>query len=91
MSKYRGVTKNKKKWQAYIWVNNKNMYLGSYINEKIAAKIYDVMAIKNKGTKAKTNFKYNIEQINEINKIDFDINNIYEVVCKNKYLEKIII
>ena len=82
MSKYRGVTKNKKKWQVYIWINNRNMYLGSYSNEKIAAKIYDFMAIKKKGTKTKTNFKYNTSQISEIYKIDFDINNIYDVVCK---------
>ena len=46
VSRYRGVTKNKKKWQSYIRINRKNTYLGSYKSEIIAAKIYDLMFIK---------------------------------------------
>ena len=72
LSRYKGVSKNKKKWQSYIWFNGKNNYLGTYNSEKIAAKIYDIMAIKKKGNKAKTNFQYNMKQINEISKTNID-------------------
>ena len=73
-SRYRGVTKNKKKWQSYIRINNKNTYLGSYKSETIAATVYDLMSIKKKGNKAKTNFKYTKRQIKIISKLGFDIN-----------------
>ena len=46
MSKYKSVSKNKKKCQIYIFIQGKNTYLGTYILEKIAAKIYDFMALK---------------------------------------------
>ena len=82
MSKYRGVTKNRKKWQVYISIKRKNVYLGSYSSEVIAAKIYDLMAIKKSGNNAKTNFKYNNEQIKEISKIDININNVFDIVSK---------
>ena len=85
ISKYRGVTRNKKKWQVYIWKNKKNNYLGSYSSEKFAAKIYDVMAIKQKGFKAKTNFKYSIMQINAISQINIDINNIHDIASKRLF------
>ena len=88
-SKYRGVTKNRKKWQAYIWINKKNTYLGSYKCEKIAALIYDFMAIKKNGIRAKTNFAYNMRQIVKIynidinlNNIDIDIDNIYNIISQ---------
>ena len=83
-SKYRGVTKNRKKWQAYIWINKKNTYLGSYRCEKIAALIYDFMAIKKSGIKAKTNFTYNMRQIMEIYNLNVDIciDNIYNIISK---------
>ena len=78
-SRYKGVTKNKKKWQAYIRIKNKNIYLGSYSSEKTAAKIYDIMLIKKNGIKAKTNFKYTRRQIKIISKvIDFD--NIFDII-----------
>ena len=79
-SKYRGVTKNKKKWQVCFWMKGKNFYVGSYSSEILAAKIYDIIAIRKKGNKAKTNFKYNIKQINEISNIN--VNNIFEIIYK---------
>ena len=82
ISRYRGVSLNKNKWQAYIWMNNKNTYLGTYSSEKIAAIIYDVMAIKKNGQKAKTNFKYNSKEIKKIDKINIDINYLLEMVSK---------
>ena len=82
VSKYRGVSKNRKKWQVYISIKGKNTYLGTYASEKIAAKIYDFMAIKKKGNKAKTNFEYNIRQIMEISKININIANIFDIVSK---------
>ena len=84
-SKYRGITKIKKKWQVYILIKGKNTYLGSYSSETIAAKVYDIMAIKNKGNKAITNFKYDSRQINEISNIDININNILYIVY-NKFI-----
>ena len=81
-SNYRGVTKNRKKWQAYIWINNKNTYLGSYSSQEVAAKIYDLMAIKKKGFKAKTNFIYNYIEINKIYKMNIDIKQINKKVNK---------
>ena len=82
IDRYRGVTKNKKKWQVYICINNKNTYLGTYESEITAAKIYDLMAIKKDGYKAKTNFKYNNEQIDQISKIDININNLFDIISK---------
>ena len=81
-SRYKGVSKNKKNWQVYIRINNINTYLGSYSSEKTAAKIYDIMAIKKNGIKAKTNFKYNNKQIQKISKLVIDIDHIFEIVNK---------
>ena len=65
-SKYRGVSKNGNKWQVLIMINNKKYYLGSYLSEEIAARIYDIFAIINLGFKARTNFIYNHTQIKKI-------------------------
>ena len=78
------MTKNKKNWQAYIRINNRNTYLGSYKSEKIAAKIYDFMSIKKNGFDAKTNFKYNNRQIKKIFELDSDINNLYKLASKKE-------
>ena len=82
ISRYRGVTKNKKKWQVYIRINSKNTYLGSYKSEIIAAKIYDIMAIKKKGNNAKTNFKYDSKQIEKVSKLKLSINNLFKIASK---------
>ena len=82
-SRYKGIARNKKKWQVYIMINRKNTYLGSYISEINAAKVYDLMAIKKNGIKAKTNFKYNKKQIKKIFKMNINVNNIFEIVSQN--------
>ena len=52
-------------------MNNKNKYyLGNYKSEEIAAKIYDIFALKFLGKKAITNFFYNDENIKEITKFN---------------------
>lgn len=81
-SKYRGVSKNGNKWQVLIMKNNKKYYKGSYLSEEIAARIYDIMAIKNFGIKARTNFIYNHIQIKKIkeSKINIDSDNINEIM-----------
>jgi hypothetical protein len=45
-SKYRGVSKNGSKWQVLIMANYKKFYLGSFLSEDLAARIYDIQAIK---------------------------------------------
>ena len=81
-SKYRGVSKNGSKWQVLIMINNKKCYIGSYFSEDTAARIYDIFSIKNRGIKARTNFKYNNIQIKKIieNKININSDNISEVI-----------
>jgi len=65
-SKYRGVSLNGNKWQVLIMENNKKYFIGNYPSEELAARIYDVCAIKKRGIKAKTNFPYNLVQIKNI-------------------------
>ena len=81
-SKYRGVSKNGRKWQVLIMINHKNYYLGNYYSEEFAARVYDIYAIKSWGIKAKTNFAYDEHQIKNIcnNKINIKYNNISDIM-----------
>ena len=81
-SKYRGVSKNGNKWQVLIMVNNKKCYLGSYPSEELAARVYDIYAIKSYGNKARTNFVYNYSQLKKIHekKINIKSSNISDFV-----------
>ena len=72
-SKYRGVSKNGRKWQVLMMTHNRNIYIGTYSSEELAARVYDILAIKNKGVKAITNFSYSSKQINNIISKDIDI------------------
>lgn len=63
---YRGVSRNGHQWQVLIMINKKKLYIGSYSAEKQAAKAYDVVALRYHGKKAKTNFYYSQEEIEEI-------------------------
>ena len=83
-SQYRGVSKNGNQWQVLIMVNRNKSYIGSYPNEEIAARIYDIFALKNRGIKARTNFIYSSIQIKKICEIDIDIKskNIYEIISQ---------
>ena len=81
-SKYRGVSRNGKQWQVLIMINKRKSYVGSYSSEEIAARIYDILSIKNRGDKAKTNFIYNEKQEKKIQSHEIDIKskNINEVI-----------
>jgi hypothetical protein len=65
-SKYRGVSRNGNQWQVLIMVNKKKRYVGSYSREEEAARAYDKVALQNHGVKAKTNFDYTKQQVEEI-------------------------
>jgi len=81
-SKYRGVSKNGNKWQVLIMINNKKYYLGKYSSEDLAARVYDIQAIKSRGIKARTNFIYDNNQIKKIykKKININCDNISEII-----------
>ena len=57
-SKFRGVSRNGRKWQVQLLGDLRKRYIGSIGNEKTAAKLYDYYAILNSGLLAKTNFSY---------------------------------
>lgn len=46
--------------------SNKKYYKGNYPSEELAARVYDIHAIKMRGIKARTNFPYNNVQIKNI-------------------------
>ena len=81
-SQYRGVSKNGYQWQVLMMINNSKYYIGSYPSEELAARIYDILAIKNRGVKARTNFVYNNDQIKKIceNEIDLKSENISDII-----------
>ena len=83
-SKYRGVSKNGNQWQVLFMVNNSKSYIGTYTTEDLAARVYDIMAIKNRGNKAKTNFIYSETQIRKIfnNDIDIKSKNVKEKILE---------
>ena len=72
-SKYRGVSRNGSNWQVLIMANNKKYYIGNYPSEELAARVYDIQAIKMRGIKARTNFPYNNVQIKNIFKKNINI------------------
>lgn len=79
---YRGVSKNGKKWQTIISYKRNIKYVGLYSTQEIAARVYDIASIKNKGINANTNFKYNVNQIQKISEvnIDYKSENIKEII-----------
>ena len=79
-SKYRGVSKNGSYWQVLIMANNKKYYIGNYPSEELAARVYDIHAIKMRGIKARTNFPYNNVQIKNI--LEKDINIKYDSISE---------
>ena len=75
-STYRGVSKNGNKWQVLLMNNRNKYYLGNYNSEEVAAKIYDIFALKFRGKKALTNYFYSDEQISKI----FEKNNNNNII-----------
>jgi hypothetical protein len=45
-----------RRWEASLWVNRKQLYLGGYNDEVSAARAYDMAALFCKGDKCSTNF-----------------------------------
>ena len=72
-SKYRGVSKNGNQWQVLFMNHNKKSYVSNYSSEEVAARIHDILEIKKRGIKARTNFKYNDFQMKKIKDMDIDI------------------
>lgn len=56
-SMYRGVSKNKMKWQMMIMGNQKKIYIGAVESEMEAAAIYDKVSIIIHGMKVSQNLK----------------------------------
>jgi len=83
-SRFRGVSKNGNQWQVLLMHKKSKSYVGTYNSEELAAKIYDILALKYRGIKARTNFKYSYQQIKKISEINFDINskNLADIVTK---------
>jgi hypothetical protein len=83
-SKYRGVSKNGKRWQVLMMFNYNKSYIGTYSSEELAARIYDIVSIKKLGINAKTNFLYNSNQISKIldENIDLKSKNISNIISE---------
>ena len=83
-SRFRGVSKNGNQWQVLMMHKKGKSYVGSYTSEETAARIYDILAIKYKGIKARTNFKYTYQQIKKIgdSKIDIKASDINEIITR---------
>ena len=80
-SKYRGVNKNCNYWQVLMMLNKKKQYIGIDPTEELAARIYDILALKYRNYRAKTNFAYTSIQIKNIREMDIDIKSkgIYDI------------
>ena len=64
------IDNNNDRWEyELIMINNKKDYIGSYPSEKIASRVYDILSIKNRGIKARTNFIYNHIQLKKSLKV----------------------
>ena len=67
-----------------LMINKKNFFFGNYPSEDLAARIYDIQAIKARGIKAKTNFAYDKNQIKKIynKKINIKCNDISDIMAQ---------
>ena len=57
-SKFRGVLRKGKGWQAFIMINRNKNYIGNFKTEEEAAKVYDEYAMKFHKNKARLNFPH---------------------------------
>eukprot|EP01024_Parvocaulis_polyphysoides_P060495 TRINITY_DN6606_c0_g3_i4.p1 TRINITY_DN6606_c0_g3~~TRINITY_DN6606_c0_g3_i4.p1 ORF type:complete len:381 (+),score=74.42 TRINITY_DN6606_c0_g3_i4:190-1332(+) len=76
-SRFRGVTHHCRtgRWEAHIWEEGKQIYLGSFNSEEQAALAYDLAAIKCRGQDATTNYdvqnyQYELNNLESITKDD---------------------
>ena len=65
MTKYRGVIKRKKRFQAAIQYQNKTIHIGMFDTPKQAAQAYDKAALEYQGDKAKLNFNGRLITVKE--------------------------
>ena len=57
-SRFRGVLRKGKRWQAFIMINRNKNYIGNFKTEEEAAKVYDEYAMKFHKNKARLNFPH---------------------------------
>jgi hypothetical protein len=78
------VSKNGSNWQVLIMINKKKYFLGNYPSEDLAARIYDIKAIKSWGVKARTNFVYDKSKIQKIynKKINIKCDDISDILAQ---------
>ncbi|CAI2385574.1 unnamed protein product [Moneuplotes crassus] len=62
-SRYIGVSKNNSHWQAMINSRRDKKYIGTYLTELEAARIYDIYAIAIQGVRAPLNFNYSTAEM----------------------------
>ena len=57
-SRFRGVTQHRRtgRWEAHVWVEGKQVYLGGFDDEERAGRAYDLVAIRCRGSRAVINF-----------------------------------
>ena len=53
------VYRRTKKWEAHIWSERKQMYLGGHATEEGAARAHDIMALKCRGAESTLNYARN--------------------------------
>jgi hypothetical protein len=67
---FRGVSRHRltQRWEASLWLNGKQLYLGGFNIQEDAARAYDLAALACKGSKASTNFSVSeyTAQLNEL-------------------------
>ena len=78
--KYKGVRKDKKRYQANIWIEGKGQYLGMFDTAKKAARAYDRAAMQARHPPTKLNFQ---DKVPMIYKPKMKITTGYRGVMKN--------
>lgn len=83
-SKYMGVSYDKKrgKWESSITVNNKKIYIGRFLNERLAALKRDVYIMKNL-TDSHYNFNYRIMNNEYLAKNNINVVPVKRISVKN--------
>lgn len=72
-SKYRGVSKNGKKWQIQVALHTVKTQKGQIKTERLAARIFDKRIIFSHGLKAKTNYSYTKAQLQRLLASQYDL------------------
>ena len=75
-SSFRGVSQHRLtgRWEASIWVEKKQVYLGGYDEEEKAARAYDIAALRCKGPGARLNLgreQFDDDKVAEISAMEF--------------------